>query len=533
MAFIQMQDSVPNSSEKWILVFLSKSRILHSFFEKNIEEFQNVSIIEQVIFITAKEQLEQWFTKGTHNIIISFDSNYETINELVALINSLNSLDERCLIYKILWYTETDQLLKGDNILLVKTDDIRCLNNTSDQSHLVYFNWLIQKLNASYRQSFEVGHKPKKTSSDSGPIAVGVKKSELSEANQVAWNMIEQQKIEIEQRNKELELAFKKSSIQHIKLQKIFYQNEMQRKELEQALIEIQKKNEELATQNEEISTQRDQIELQNEEIQSQRDFAILQQEEIRDNLLYASRIQQALLPPKYLMEQLLPEHFVLNRPKDIVSGDFYWISQNRFKTIVAVADCTGHGISGAMMSMLGTAFLNEIINRNDITNSAQILDQLRERIIISLHQENENNSLEFSRDGMDISLCIIDIVDNTLEFSGANNPLYLVRDQELMELKADKIPIGIHEFCNEPYATQKLELKGKDEIYLFSDGFADQFGGSKGKKMKYTRFKQIILESASVPFHQKEWALDTAFNEWKGNQEQIDDVLVLGFKIN
>ena len=133
----------------------------------------------------------------------------------------------------------------------------------------------------------------------------------------------------------------------------------------------------------------------------------------------------------------------------------------------------------------------------------------------------------------MDISLCIIDIVDNTLEFSGANNPLYLVRDQELMELKADKIPIGIHEFCNEPYATQKLELKGKDEIYLFSDGFADQFGGSKGKKMKYTRFKQIILESASVPFHQKEWALDTAFNEWKGNQEQIDDVLVLGFKIN
>ena len=349
---------------------------------------------------------------------------------------------------------------------------------------------------------------------------------------------IEKQNNEINKRNKELEHAFKKSSKQHIKLQKALYENEKQRENLEKALDEIHSKNRDLSARHEEIISQRDHIEQQHEEIQSQRDMALKQrdkiseqQQEINDNISYASRIQEALFPPLDLVQQLLPKHFILNRPKDVVSGDFYWVSQNRTKTIIAVSDCTGHGISGAMMSMLGTAFLNEIVNKNDITKSAKILEQLRERVISSLHQKITNN-IDYSRDGMDISICIIDILDNTLEYSGANNPIYIFRNEELIELKPDKMPIGIHEFFNEPFSTQKIELKHNDTIYMFSDGYVDQFGGKNNKKLKYKKFRALLQECNTIPYEQRKEKLNTYFDIWRGENEQIDDVLVLGFDI-
>jgi serine phosphatase RsbU (regulator of sigma subunit) len=338
---------------------------------------------------------------------------------------------------------------------------------------------------------------------------------------------IEKKNEEINHRNEDLELAFKKSSSQHIKLHKALIQNEEQRKYLEDALEEIKSKNDALKSQNE----QREEIQTQRDMALTQRDKIVQQQQEIKDNIQYASRIQQALFPPPDLIEQLLPKNFVLNKPKDIVSGDFYWISQNRGKTIIAVSDCTGHGISGAMMSMLGTAFLNEIVNRNDVTNSSQILDQLRERVITSLHQQI-SHSIEYSRDGMDIAIIIIDIVDNTLEYSGANNPIYIFRDQELIELKPDKMPIGIHEFFNEPFSTQRINLVENDTIYMFSDGYADQFGGKHDKKLKYHRFKRILSELDQIPYNRRQEKLDNEFNKWRGDNEQIDDVLVLGFNV-
>lgn len=348
----------------------------------------------------------------------------------------------------------------------------------------------------------------------------------------------EQQTLEIINRSDELELAFKKSSKQHIKFHKVLRDNELQRDDLQMALTEIQSKNDALRSQNEEIIAQRDHIEQQREEIQSQRDMAlhqrdtiIEQQNEIKDNIAYASKIQYALLPPKELIGQLLPEYFVFNLPKDVVSGDFYWISQNRQKTVIAVADCTGHGISGSMMSMLGTAFLNEIVNKDNVTNSSDVLEQLRKRVISSLHQ-SITDEISYSHDGMDISICIIDILENTIEYSGANNPLYLYRNNELIEFSPDKMPIGIHDYFEEPFHSEKRTLQAGDSIYMFSDGFPDQFGGEKDKKYKYPKFKNILNNLSNIPCAQRSEELKIEFESWKGENDQIDDVLILGFDI-
>lgn len=350
---------------------------------------------------------------------------------------------------------------------------------------------------------------------------------------------IEGQNQEISERNSDLEKAFKKSSKQHIKLYKVLHENEQQRIELEKALKENKQTNDKLLHNNEEIVSQNEHIAQQREEIQAQRDMAIkqrdvigVQQNEIEENITYARRIQKAMLTPKNMMMQFLPNHFVLNLPKAIVSGDFFWVAQNKNYTVVAVADCTGHGISGAMMSMLGIAFLNEIVNNNNVTKSNTILEDLRKRIILSLHQEYSHD-ISFSRDGMDISICVIDIVESKMEYSGANNPIYILRNDDFIELKPDKMPIGIHEFFEEPFSTKEYELEQGDTVYMFSDGYADQFGGKKGKKLKYNKFKELLIEANKFPIQNQDEFLESKFNSWKGDLEQIDDVIVLGYQIS
>ncbi len=261
-----------------------------------------------------------------------------------------------------------------------------------------------------------------------------------------------------------------------------------------------------------------------------QHDLISVQQNEIKENITYARRIQKAMLTPEMMMKQIIPNHFVLNKPKAIVSGDFFWVAQNKNFTVIAVADCTGHGISGAMMSMLGIAYLNEIVNKDNIINSSTILEQLRERIINSLHQEYSHD-ISFSRDGMDISICVIDILENTMEYSGANNPIYVYRKDELIELRPDKMPIGIHEFFEESFSSQSLDLEENDTVYMFSDGYADQFGGSKGKKLKYKKFKELLKTANEKSIHQQEEFLNREFDLWRGEHEQIDDVIVLGYR--
>lgn len=254
-----------------------------------------------------------------------------------------------------------------------------------------------------------------------------------------------------------------------------------------------------------------------------------LKNQEISDSIHYASRIQSAILPPAEYMHDVLPEHFILDKPRDIVSGDFYWLAKKENKLIVAVADCTGHGVPGAFMSMLGVAFLNEIVNQNEILKADEILNRLRLNVIKSLHQTGKEGE---ATDGMDISLCVIDRLSKKIQFSGANNPLYIFRNNELIELKADKMPISIHSRVNIPFTLHETDTLENDVIYLFSDGYVDQFGGNDRKKFKFKPFKNILSEIHKKPMDEQKLILEKSYNEWKGKLEQVDDILVMGIRI-
>ncbi len=289
-----------------------------------------------------------------------------------------------------------------------------------------------------------------------------------------------------------------------------------------------------LEIKNAEISRQKDEIEVQKTEIQKQRDIATAQRDKIAwqkqritDSIEYASKIQNAVLPPDESIRNILPNHFIYFRPRDIVSGDFYWITQLGNKKIVAVADCTGHGVPGAFMSMLGVAFLNEIINRNELTEANEILDHLRDNVIKSLHQDNENTK---AHDGMDMALCIIE--NDMLQFAGANNSIYLVRNGQLAEIQADKFPVGVHTTEYEKFTNNTIKLQHNDMLYLYTDGYSDQFGGADSRKLLTKNFKKVLLDIHQKSCEEQREKLDEYFNLWKGNNKQVDDILVLGIKI-
>jgi tetratricopeptide (TPR) repeat protein/serine phosphatase RsbU (regulator of sigma subunit) len=253
------------------------------------------------------------------------------------------------------------------------------------------------------------------------------------------------------------------------------------------------------------------------------------QKQQITDSIRYASRIQKAVLPPEEFVTRILPQHFILNKPRDIVSGDYYWTTQREKESIIAVADCTGHGVPGAFMSMLGIAFLNEIVNKSDTAKSHEILEQLRTNVMNSLHQTGREDE---AKDGMDIALIIIDLESSMLQFSGAHNPLYLIRNKKLQEVKADKMPIGISARYNKPFRNHKIQLKKEDMLYIFSDGYMDQFGGETRKKFGFRRFRELLLEIHLKPVDEQREILDNTFITWKGNYDQIDDIMVMGIRI-
>ncbi len=253
------------------------------------------------------------------------------------------------------------------------------------------------------------------------------------------------------------------------------------------------------------------------------------QKKEITDSIEYASRIQTAMLPPGDYIRNLLPERFILYMPRDIVSGDYYWITEKNGKVISVAADCTGHGVPGAFMSMLGIAFLNEIISKQREIHSDEILNELREHVIRSLHQTGKEGE---SQDGMDVAIFILDTKTNELEFSGANNPLFLIRDGELIEAKADKMPIGIHTRAKEPFTRHNLRVRNSDRIYTFSDGYPDQFGGAKGKKFMIKNFKQLLLNIHSKPMEEQKTILLDTLRDWMADTNQVDDILVMGIRI-
>ncbi|MCU4176758.1 SpoIIE family protein phosphatase [Carboxylicivirga sp. N1Y90] len=248
---------------------------------------------------------------------------------------------------------------------------------------------------------------------------------------------------------------------------------------------------------------------------------------DLTDSIQYALRIQEAMLLDSKQLNEVVQDAFILLKPKDIVSGDFYWFTEHEDKAIIAAIDCTGHGVPGAFMSMLGNTLLNQIVLREGITSPELILERLSQEVQLALKQEKTQN-----QDGMDMALCVIDKTNNSVSYSGAKNPLIIIKDGEATRIKANKKPIGISRYEKEEFVKHTFEVDEETFFYMFSDGFVDQFGGPKGKKFMVKRFQQLLLDIHQKPMHEQSDTLNSTLNKWMRNDEQIDDVLVVGFKL-
>jgi serine phosphatase RsbU (regulator of sigma subunit)/HAMP domain-containing protein len=273
----------------------------------------------------------------------------------------------------------------------------------------------------------------------------------------------------------------------------------------------------------EQVVRQKEEIEIKNSELE-------VLFKHVTDSIKYAKRIQDAILPPESLIKRVLPNSFVLFRPKDIVSGDFYWIEQRDNKTMFAAIDCTGHGVPGAFMSIVGYNILKQVINSNKNSSPSFILDRLNEGVSETLHHGHD---VAQAKDGMDVAFCTIDFSTLELQYAGAFNPLYVVRDGQLIETKADKFPIGL--FLGEEkkkFTNHTVQLRKGDAVYIFSDGYADQFGGPKGKKFMISHFRNLLIQLAAQPIEQQKQIISKTLNDWCGKLDQVDDILVIGLKI-
>ena len=253
------------------------------------------------------------------------------------------------------------------------------------------------------------------------------------------------------------------------------------------------------------------------------------QKQEITSSIEYASRIQMAMLSENEHFRKSFSDYFIIFKPRDIVSGDFYWIGENEKHIFFMVADCTGHGVPGAFMSTLGISSLDEIITNNTSLKANTILNLLREKIKTSLHQTGKQGE---ANDGMDVAFCILHKNRKKLEFSGAYNPLFIFRGGVFREYRADRMPIGIYYGEKESFTNYEIDVQKGDTLYIFSDGFADQFGGPKGSKYMKFNLKKLLSEIYNKPMDTQRIILETEFEKWKGSFDQIDDVTILGIRI-
>ncbi|MEN8156473.1 MAG: SpoIIE family protein phosphatase, partial [Bacteroidota bacterium] len=318
------------------------------------------------------------------------------------------------------------------------------------------------------------------------------------------------------------------------------------------SLVATRKRNLLLARQKREISAQRDEIEAQRDEIETQRDLVFNQKEaieqysvEITKSIEYAKRIQTSTLPDLELLRKAVADYFVLFRPRDIVSGDFYWMAHVEDTTVLVVADCTGHGVPGAFMSMLGISLLKEIVQKEYVTHPGVIMQRIRKEIMRLLGQKGIQGE---QRDGMDMSLIEINRKEKQIRYAGAYNPLYLVRSSRitapdipevkvhsssghiLYEIPADRMPVAIFDRMDK-FTTHGFPIEEGDQLYLFTDGYPDQFGGEHGKKLKYKPFKELILRNASQPMDEQNREMASTLDGWQGAYDQVDDICVIGVR--
>jgi len=266
----------------------------------------------------------------------------------------------------------------------------------------------------------------------------------------------------------------------------------------------------------------------QKEEVERQGRKVVELYKNVTDSIRYAKRLQESILPPDQRVREMLQESFVLYRPKDIVSGDFYWVESVGEKVVIAAVDCTGHGVPGAFMSLVGYNGLNQAIKEHGHLRPSEILGDLNRIAYETLHKDRDKYIV---RDSMDMALCSLDPRTRVLEYAGANCPLYVVRDGQLLQFAPDKMPVGGFDLEGRTFTDHRIKLEAGDAIYLFSDGYPDQFGGPRGKKFLYRRFRELLVSISQEPMDRQKVLLQDALNEWKGPHDQVDDILVMGIR--
>ena len=265
-------------------------------------------------------------------------------------------------------------------------------------------------------------------------------------------------------------------------------------------------------------------------EVTMQKNIIEQKNKDITDSIEYAKNIQKAILPDKAELKQVAPESFIFFKAKDIVSGDFYWFNKKGDNLLIAAADCTGHGVPGALMSMIGNSFLNEIVNEKNITRPGEILDALRDSIIKTFKKRTDGSQ---RKDGMDIALCSFNLKTKNLQYAGAFNCLWIIQNGQLKEVDANKYPIGNYDTGElKKFTNHEIQLQSGDGFYIYTDGYADQFGGPKGKKFKYKQMAELILQNQNKNMEEQKSALYNAHESWRGKLEQVDDILVIGVKV-
>ncbi|MDX2304448.1 MAG: tetratricopeptide repeat protein [Microscillaceae bacterium] len=360
--------------------------------------------------------------------------------------------------------------------------------------------------------------------------------------------------LQLEKKNKEIDLLTKDKKIREeeyyvqtllrnsligafaffLILAFVLYRNNAQTQKINRLLrqqnLEINRQKEAILEHQKHIEKKNKMLELQNFEINLQNEEIENQNKDIRDSIEYAQRIQAAMLPSQEKIVKALPEHFILFKPRDIVSGDFYWFQDRGDIVILGAIDCTGHGVPGAFMSLIANDLLNEIIIEKNIIEPDYILKELHHKIMFALNQEETKN-----RDGMDIAMCVIHKDKKILEFAGAYNPMVYIQNQEINMIKGDSFPIGGWHFMDGEriFTRHQIDISQPTVVYIYSDGFQDQFGGPDGRKLMKSHFRKLLQEIHTLPMSKQKDILNRTINNWMRGHEQVDDMLIIGVKLD